>query len=178
MTYTTLDLEEYVTLDTGFTYVTQDGGEPVFFQVQRSIRMELRDPYGVNDIVYAETLPASGDPDVAYYSNGKYYKWENSSWQVLPLKISDAYIRQMVITKGNRGILGLIDYLIAGLKTGVRSFSSGAEKTDMESLSDVLAYYLALRKLKENEIAAAEGTTTGRTLRTRRRPVGGIVEGW
>jgi hypothetical protein len=48
----------------------------------------------------------------------------------------------------------------------------------MESLSDVLAFYQALRKLKADEIARAERTNTGRTLRTRRRPVGGIVEGW
>jgi hypothetical protein len=176
--YTTLDLEEYVATETGFNYIPLDNGEPVFFQVQRSIRMELRDPYGVNDIIYAETLPPSGDPDIAYYNDGKYYKWDGVSWALLPLKISDAYIRQMVITRGNRGILGLIDFLIAGIKIGVKSFSSGAEKTDMESLTDVLAFYQALRKIKENEIAAAEGTNTGRTLRTRRRPVGGIVEGW
>jgi hypothetical protein len=176
--YTTLDLENYIASDTGFYYETLGSGVPVFFQVQRSIRMELRDPYGVNDIIYAETLPSSGEPDVAYDHDGKYYTWDAGAWTALPLKLSDNYIRQMVVERGSRGMLGLIDFLIAGIKIGPRSFSAGAERIDLDSLSDILAFYQALRKIKENEIAAAEGTNTGKTLRTRRRPVGGIVECW
>jgi hypothetical protein len=42
----------------------------------------------------------------------------------------------MVITHGNRGILFLIDYLIAGLNTGAVSFSAGAESVHLPSLKD------------------------------------------
>jgi hypothetical protein len=155
--FTTQDLEEYVTL----------------------IRMELRDPAGVNDIVYAETLPASGDPAVAYFHDEKYYRWDNllEEWETLPLKLSDAYIRQMVITHGRRGILFLIDYLIAGLNTGAVSFSAGAESVHLPGLKDLLDFYLALRQMKEAEIARAEGMNTGRIFRTPKRPIGGVMEG-
>jgi hypothetical protein len=146
----------------------------------RLIRMELRDPAGVNDIVYVETLPASGDPGAAYYYDGTYYKWSGllEQWESLPLKIGDAYIRQMVITHGNRGILFLIDYLIAGLNTGAVSFSAGAESVHLQSIKDLLDYYKALRQIKEAEIARAEGMNTGRIFRTPRRPVGGVMECW
>jgi hypothetical protein len=177
--FTALDLEEYVTLN-GLNYIALGNDEPLYFQVQRSIRMELRDPAGVNDIVYAETLPESGDFNVAYFYDNKYYRWNNllDEWEVLPLKVSDAYIRQMVITHGNRGILFLIDYLIAGLNTGAVSFSSGAESVHLQSLKDLLDFYKTLRQIKEAEIARAEGMNTGRIFRTPRRPVGGVMECW
>jgi hypothetical protein len=145
-----------------------------------SIRMELRDPAGVNDIVYAETLPASGDPGIAYYltGDGKYYKWNSllEAWEVLPLKVSDAYIRQMVITHGNRAILFLIDYLIAGLNTGAVSFSAGAESVHLPSLKDLLDFYKAMRQVKEAELSRAAGMNTGRIFRTRKPPIGGVME--
>jgi hypothetical protein len=151
-------------------------------QELRTIRMELRDPAGVNDIVYAETLPASGDPGLAYYcnDNGKYYKWSGllDEWEVLPLKVSDAYIRQMVITHGNRAILFLIDYLIAGLNTGAVSFSAGAESVHLPSLKDLLDFYRALRQAKEAELARSAGMNTGRIFRTKSPPIGGVMEGW
>jgi hypothetical protein len=179
--YTTQDLEEYITLN-GLNYITLGGDEPLYFQVLRSIRMELRDPAGVNDIVYAETLPASGDPGLAYYHNGdgKYYRWSGllDEWEVLLLKVSDAYIRQMTITHGNRGILFLIDYLIAGLNTGAVSFSAGAESVHLPSLKDLLDFYRAMRQAKEAELSRAAGTNTGRIFRTPKRPIGGVMEGW
>jgi hypothetical protein len=181
MNYTTQDLEEYVTLN-GLNYKTLGGDDPLYFQVQRSIRMELRDPAGVNDIVYAGELPASGDPGVAYYlnSDGKYYEWSNllEAWEVLPLKVSDAYIRQMVITRGSRAILFLIDYLIAGLNTGAVSFSAGAESVHLPSLKDLLDFYKALRQVKEAELSRAAGMNTGRIFRTPKRPIGGVMECW
>jgi hypothetical protein len=146
----------------------------------RSIRMELRDPAGVNDILYAETLPASGDPGAAYCHEGAYYKWSNllEEWEVLPLKISDAYIGRMISTHGSRAVLVLIDYLIAGLNTGAVSFSAGAESVHLQSLRDLLDFYKALRQMKEAEIARAEGMNSGRFFRTPRRPVGGVTEGY
>jgi hypothetical protein len=178
MTYfTAQDLEEYVALN-GVNYIALDNGGPPYFQVQRSIRMELRDPAGVNDIVYAESLPTTGDFNVAYFYNDTYYKWNIllEAWEVLPLKVSDAYIRQMVITHGNRGILFLIDYLIAGLNTGAVSFSAGAESVHLPSLKDLLDFYRSLRQIKEAEIVRAEGMNTGRIFRTPKRPVGGVME--
>jgi hypothetical protein len=131
-------------------------------------------------MVYADTLPASGDPGAAYYYEEKYYQWNNllEAWEVLPLKISDAYIRQMVITHGKRGILFLIDYLIAGLSTGAVSFSAGAESVHLPGIKDLLDFYKALRQIKEAEIARAGGMNSGRIFRTPKRPIGGVMEGW
>jgi hypothetical protein len=142
--------------------------------------MELRDPAEVNDIVYVDALPESGDPETAFFYNGGYYRWNSllEEWEAPPLRVSDTYIRQMTAAHGSRAILFLIDYLIAGLNTGVASFSAGAESVHMTGLKDLLDFYTALRRTKEAEIARAEGTNTGRIFRTRTRPVGGVMEGW
>lgn len=176
--YTEQDLEAYITRK-GFTGAP-GGNEPLYFQVQRSLRMELRDPQGVNDILYAQTLPPTGEGGAAYYCGGRYYRWNGllEAWEGMTVKVSDAYIRQMVITHGSRGILFLLDYLTAGLHTGAVSFTSGAESVHLPGVKDLLDFYQTLRRTREAELARRERANTGRIIRSRRRPVGGVVEGW
>jgi hypothetical protein len=146
----------------------------------RDMRMQLRDPAGVNDIIIVDALPVNPDPNSAYYVNpdGNYKKYNSftQGWDALALRLSDAYILEMIEQHKNGAILYLIDFLIAGLKTGAVSFNAGAESVSFPSLADLLNYYTQLRALKQEEIAAENGNNTGRMFRTRRPPIGGVVE--
>ncbi|MCL2093024.1 MAG: hypothetical protein FWH12_02410 [Treponema sp.] len=147
------------------------------FAEVRKIRMMLRDPIEVNDIIYANSLPVEPDAQVAYYvdSLGVYQKFNHRRgvWELLILRLSDAYIKETVAEKGvQRGAIALIDFIIMGLQSGAVSFSAGAESVTRASLADEIA----LLKEKKAILMEETGAGTGRTLRTRRSAIGGVME--
>jgi len=145
----------------------------------RKIRMLLRDPAGVNDLIFADSLPEEPDTQAGYYiaSLGNYQRFNDrkNAWERLATNLSDAYIAEVMQEMGpSRGPIALIDFIIMGLQTGAVSFKAGAEGVSMPSLSDLLAFYREKKKI----LMEQAGLNTGRTLRMRRPVIGGVREGW
>lgn len=149
------------------------------FAEVRKIRMTLRDPAGVNDLIYAGSLPDEPDAQAGYYISGTgvYQKFNErkNAWERLPLKLSDAFIAETLREKGPKlGPVRLIDFIIMGLQTGAVSFSAGAERVSGTGLHDLLEFY---REQKKNLLEQA-GLNTGRALKARRPEIGGVREVW
>ena len=149
------------------------------FVAIRKIRMMLRDPAGVNDLIFADSLPEEPDAQAGYYiaGLGNYQKFNDrrNSWERLPTNLSDAHIAEVLRERGLVcGPIALIDFIIMGLQTGAVSFKAGAESVSMPSLSDLLAFY----REKKNILLEQAGLSAGRTMRARRPVIGGVREGW
>jgi len=145
----------------------------------RKVRMLLRDPAGVNDLIYANSLPTEPDTQAGYYiaGLGNYQKFNErkNTWERLATKLSDVYIAETLREKGpQRGPVHLIDFIIMGLQAGAVSFSAGAEKISGPGLNDLLAFY----REQKGILLEQAGLNTGRTVRTPRPAVGGVVEVW
>jgi hypothetical protein len=149
------------------------------FAAIRKVRMMLRDPAGVNDLIYADSLPEEPDTLAGYYTDGSgiYQKFNErkNTWERLAIKLSDAYISETLCEYGiKRGPVHLIDFIIMGLQTGAVSFSAGAERVSGPGLHDLLEFYKEQRKI----LLEQAGLNTGRTLRTRQPVIGGVREMW
>jgi len=141
--------------------------------------MLLRDPAGVNDLIYADPLPAEPDAQAGYYiaGLGNYQKFNErkNTWERLAAKLSDVYIAETLREKGpQRGPVYLIDFIVMGLQAGAVSFSAGAERVSGPALHDLLEFYREQRKI----LLEQAGINTGRTLRTRKPAIGGVMEAW
>lgn len=152
--------------------------EQEFGQV-RKIRMTLRDPSGVIDLAYSDSVPENPDSQTGYYiaSLGNYQKYNErkNAWERLPLKLSDAHIAEALQEKGPRLTpIALIDFLIMGLQAGAISFSAGAESVTKPSLQDLIGFYKEQKKILESQA----GLNTGRALRTPVPAIGGVREIW
>jgi len=143
----------------------------------RKIRMLLRDPNGVNDLIFADSPPEEPDAQAGYYiaSLGNYQKFNDrkNAWERLPTSLSDAFIIETLKEKGpTNGPIALIDFIIMGLQTGAISFKAGAESVSMPSIGDLLEFYREKKKI----LMEQAGLNTGRTMRTRRPVIGGVGE--
>jgi len=141
--------------------------------------MLLRDPSGVNDLIFADSLPEEPDTQAGYYiaSLGNYQKFNGrrNTWERLSTNLSDAFITETLNEKGPvHGPISLIDFIIMGLQTGATSFKAGAESVSMPSLGDMLEFYREKKKI----LMEQAGLNTGRTMRTRRPVIGGVREMW
>jgi hypothetical protein len=150
--------------------------EVEFGQV-RKIRMILRDPSGVNDIIYSDSLPDEPDTQAGYYiaDLGNYQKFNirKQEWEKLSLLISDAFILETLQEKGERLTpVSLINFLIMGLQAGAISFSAGAQSVSKASLRDLIDFYKEQKKILEDQA----GVNTGRTARTAQPIIGGVTE--
>jgi hypothetical protein len=149
------------------------------FAIVRKIRMMLRDPAGVNDLIFADSLPPEPDAQAGYYvaeiRSYKKFNARKNAWEIVAAKLSDAYILETVREKGlPRAAVCLIDFIIMGLQSGAISFSAGAESVTRASLRDQIELYQAQKKILEEQA----GLNTGRSMRTRRPAVGGVIEAW
>jgi hypothetical protein len=143
----------------------------------RKMRMLLRDPVGVNDLIYSDSLPEEPDTQAGYYiaDLGKYKKFNErkEAWEQLTLKLSDAFILETLQEKGQRlASIALIDFLIMGLQTGAISFSAGAESVSKPSLKDLIDFYKEQKKILMDQT----GMNTGITIRTAQPIIGGVTE--
>ena len=143
----------------------------------RKIRMMLRDPTGVIDLVYSDSLPDDPDTQIGYYiadlGNYQRFNERKKEWERLALKLSDAFITETMREKGQRkGLIALFDFLIMGLQSGAVSFSAGAVSVSKSSLKDLIDFYKEQKKILEDQA----GINTGRTMRTRQAIIGGVGE--
>ena len=145
------------------------------FTTVRKIRMMLRDPSGVNDLIYVDSLPDNPDTQAAYFCLGTYHRFNSrkKEWEQLLVKLSDNYILETVGDKGiTRAAIAMIDFLIMGLQSGAVSFSAGAESVTRHSLQDQINLYKEQKKILMDQL----GVSTGRTLKTSRPVIGGVEE--
>jgi hypothetical protein len=150
--------------------------EAEFGQI-RKIRMMLRDPVGVIDLIFSDSLPDTPDTQTGYYiaSLGNYQKFNERKqlWERLSLKLSDTYILETLQEKGERRTpIVLIDFLIMGLQAGAISFSAGAESVSKPNLKDLIDFYKEQKKILEGRA----GLNTGKIKRTGQPIIGGVVE--
>jgi hypothetical protein len=149
------------------------------FAEVRKVRMALRDPAMVNDLIYADSLPEEPDTQAGYYiaGLGNYQKFNERKklWERLTTKLSDVYIAETLREKGlKQGMIHLIDFIIMGLQAGAVSFSAGAEHVSGPSLHDLLEFYKEQKKI----LTEQTGLNAGRTLRMRSPAIGGVTEAW
>jgi len=149
------------------------------FNQIRKIRMILRDPSSVIDLVWSESLPDDPDTQVGYFiaDMGNYQRFNEykEEWERLKLKLSDAFIIEKINERGERlAPIAIIDFLIMGLQSGAISFSAGAQSVSKSSLRDLIDFYKEQKKILEDQA----GLNTGRTIRTREPVIGGVMECW
>ena len=146
----------------------------------RKIRMLLRDPIEVNDIIFANSPPPEKpDPQVAYYvvklGNYQRFNERKNAWEKLSTRLSDSFITETMEEKGPiHGPIALIDFIIMGLQAGATSFSAGAQNVSGSRLREIMDFYIEKKKI----LLDSAGLNIGRTLRTQTPAVGGIKENW
>ena len=145
----------------------------------RYVRMMLRDPAGMNNIVQADTYPGEPYPGTAYLIDNRYRIWSErkKAWETLSPCLSDRYIVEVIRRKGRaRGIIALIDFIILGIQAagGATHISAGAESVTLLPPREQLEF------LKEQKgiLLSRLGLSGGRICKTRGRVVGGIREEW
>jgi len=147
------------------------------FQIRRSIG----DPV-TGDFVYAEELPETAPQNIAHRTgNGEYRFYDGAEWREYSLKFGDAYIRLLAGKYGQLGAsIKLIDSLIAQIDPTdyITSGNAGGQSMSFPSLQEVMDYYKTLRGILFEEYAAEAGMNSGLMLETKRRPVGGVIEGY
>ena len=147
----------------------------LIFEVRRSIG----DPV-TSDFVLVDKLPETALQNTAYTTgNGEYKYFDGAEWRVYTLKFSDDYIHLLAEKNGRIGAsLKLINNLIAQIDPTnyLTSGNAGGQSVSFLSLQEVLNYYSFLRDQLLEEQAAEAGTNSGLMLKTKRRPVGGVLE--
>jgi hypothetical protein len=133
------------------------------------------------DFVFIDKLPKTAPPNTAHTAGNGVYKFYNGvEWREYGLKFSDGYVRGLLEGLGRvKAAVKLVDNLIARIDPAdyLTSGNAGGQSVSFPSLRDVLDYYNALRDRLLEEEAAAAGMNSGRMLQTKRRPVGGVLEG-
>jgi len=143
------------------------------------IRRSIGDPV-TSDFVFVQVLPVTALENIAYTTgNGEYKYFDGVEWRNYRLKFSDQYIKMLACHMGRIGAsLKLVNNLIAQIdpQSYITSGNAGGQSVSFSSLQEVLSYYETLRHILEEEAAAANGMNSGRFLKTKRRPVGGVLE--
>jgi hypothetical protein len=153
---------------------------PAWLKEIFDVRRSIGDPVTA-DFVFVKKLPKTALQYSAHTTGNGAYKFYNGvEWREYSLKFSDAYIRVLAGKHGKaKAAVKLMDNLIAQIDPAdyLTSGNSGGQSMSFPSLSDVLAYYNALRDALLEEEAAAAGMNSGRMLQTRKKYVGGVREG-
>jgi hypothetical protein len=147
------------------------------------VRRLIGDPIAA-DFLLAQSLPEAGAPDTAYAMygdsyDGRYWRFEGGAWKQCVLKFADAYIRQRAEEAGRLyAAVGLIDDLIARLDPAdyITGGNAGGQSVSFPSLESALAFYSGLKAALIARAAREKGTGTGGFFRSRKRPVGGVLE--
>jgi hypothetical protein len=144
------------------------------------LREMIYDPQA-KDIVYVKQLPGYSPPGVAFtLGDGVYRVWAKDTWIVLDTKFTDAGIEDMLAVAGEpiRAACLLIDRLIARMQPDdyITSGNAGGQSVSFLSLADMLAFYRGIKESLLAEAARLSGLGTGGFFRTKKRPVGGVLE--
>jgi hypothetical protein len=142
------------------------------------VRRSIGDPVTL-DFICVAVLPEDGPGKTAFTTGDGVYWYYDGSWKQYGLKFSDPYIRELVEEQGRlRAAMTLINNLIARIDPSdyITSGNAGGQSVSFPSLSDMLAYYNGLRDALMKEEAASNRMDSGLMLRTKRRPVGGVME--
>jgi hypothetical protein len=151
---------------------------PEWLQQIIRVRRSIGDPITL-DFIYVTELPENGPKKTAFTTGNGDYWYYDGKWKQYDLKFGDGYIRELTEERGrHQAALTLITNLIARIDPAdyITSGNVGGQSTSFPSLADMLAYYNGLRDALMQEEAAANGTNSGLMLRTKRRPVGGVLE--
>jgi hypothetical protein len=144
------------------------------------IRAMIYDPRA-KDIVYVDRLPASSIPGVAFtLGDGMYQARPVDTWITLDTKFTDSGIEDAMALTGNpfRAACLLIDRLIARIQPDdyITGGNAGGQSVSFPSLADMLAFYRGLKESLLKEASWASGMGSGGFFRTKKRPVGGVLE--
>jgi hypothetical protein len=143
------------------------------------VRRSIGDPV-TSDFILVDELPAEAQQNTAYTpGDGLYRYFDGVEWRFYTLKFSDNYIGQLIKQRGrHRAAVKLIDNLIARIDPAdyITSGNAGGQSMSFASLGEVIAYYNALRDRLLEEEAEEAGTNSGLMLKTKPRPVGGVME--
>ena len=147
-------------------------------------RIKLADPAGVialADVATYADLPSSPVSQTAYrvVATGVYHKYDSgtSSWSAVDLLISDDRLENLINLYGvNKTVQRAISIILSGLyaKRQAVRIDSGAESTQYQTLSDIIAFYNALKTEFAEEEATDSAVNTGRIGRFCRPSVGGF----
>jgi hypothetical protein len=151
---------------------------PAWLQQVIRARRSIGDPV-TRDFIYVTELPDEGPEKTAFTTGNGSYRYYAGSWKQYDVKFSDGYIRELVEGRGRyRAAVTLINNLIARIDPAdyITSGNAGGQSVSFPSLADMLAYYNGLRDALMREEAAANRADSGLMLRTKRRPVGGVLE--
>ena len=143
------------------------------------VRRRIGDPVTA-DFVIVAALPETALPKTAHTTgDGQYRHYDGVEWRRYTLKFSDAYIGLLV---GEQGVLNtairLVDDMIARLDPAdyLTAGNAGGQSLSFPTLAEAAEFYRALRARLQEEAAAEAGMNSGLMLKTRRRPVGGVLE--
>jgi hypothetical protein len=153
------------------------------------LRLRIKDPLGVIAIEavadeaarIAVSIPAR---QTAYLQTdtGVYYEYdaELATWEPCDLLVSDTRIGLKIDLYGialaaPRVVRDIMAEL--GQKLAIVSRSAGADKTQYQTIGDMIAFYKALVASMEEDAARDTGTSSGGYFRTRRPSVAGGMEG-
>jgi len=143
------------------------------------VRRSIGDPV-TSDFVLVDTLPDCALQNTAHTTgNGEYWYFDELEWRRYTIKFSDAYVQLLIDKLGKlRAAIKLINNLIAQIDptSYLSSGNAGGQSMSFPSLQDVLDYYNTLKDILLEEEAAENGINSGLMLRTKRRPVGGVLE--
>jgi hypothetical protein len=151
---------------------------PEWLQQIIRVRRSIGDPV-TRDFIYVIELPDDPPVQTAFTTGNGEYWYYAGSWKVYDIKFSDSYIRELVEERGRRqAAIALIDNLIARIDPSdyITSGNAGGQSVSFPSLGDMLTFYNGLRAALMKEEAAANHADSGLMLRTKRRPVGGVLE--
>ena len=156
---------------------------PAWLDEVIQIRRSIGDPVTC-DFVYVDELISSSEAlkNVAYTKgDGEYWFYDSVEWRIYSLKCADAYIRLLAGKHGRIGAaVKLIDIMIAQIDPTdyLTSSNAGGQSMSFPSLQEVMNYYTTLRDILLEEQAEEAGMNSGLMLQTKKRPVGGVIEGY
>jgi hypothetical protein len=142
------------------------------------IRRLIGDPVTL-DFIYAGELPETAPGKTAFTAGDGVYRYYDGVWKPYNLRFSDAYIRELAAERGAYpAARALVNNLIARIDPAdyIASGNAGGQSVSFPSLGDMLAFYNGLRDALAKEEAEAGRMDSGLMLRTKRRPVGGVLE--
>jgi hypothetical protein len=167
----------------GIERVLEDVSGPIvppdWLQDVIRVRRSIGDPVTA-DFIFVDTLPAAMQPNTAVTTgDGQYWFYRSGQWKPYALKFSDNYVRQLAEERGRlRAAVRLIDNLIARIDPTdyITSGNAGGQSVSFLTLAEVLDFYNRLRDRLLEEEAENAGMNSGLMLKTKRRPVGGVLE--
>jgi hypothetical protein len=144
------------------------------------VREMIYDPQA-KDIVYVERLPAVPPAGIAFTTgDGVYRARPGDTWIILNTKFTDAGIEDVIAMAGEpvRAACLLIDRLVARIQPDdyITGGNAGGQSVSFPSLADMLAFYRGLKESLLKEAALISGLGSGGFFRTKKRPVGGVLE--